>query len=209
MALARLLRSSLQDDLTTYQAIVSRSKELEKDIPPRCSTSGRRKPSAKKRGSKVARRPRVPPQAALPAPEGREGIPTDRIQSSAVSRPAFMTRPAPVPRRTRDSGAFLRNKARTFEARVCAHNNYDELVRMARGLCSSGDVDCGLALRLLPKQVEAERMRYTVRNDAADRLLERAEGHEAVVSADLDELFRRWSDMPGALGDNMHALPLI
>lgn len=214
MGLARRQRNSLQDDLTTYQEIVKRSKELEKDIPPRFSTSARRKSLGKKRGPKVKRGKVVKEEVTEEVRElakqlAGERVPRARKPVVPMTRPSFMARPTPIAVRTRDSASFLRSKVHTFEHQVCTNNSYDDMVRMARGLCASGEVDFGLALRLLPKRVEVERKRYTVRNQEADRLLEAVEAREALVSNDLDELFRKWSDMPVSPGENMHALPLI
>lgn len=218
MGLARRQRNSLQDDLTTYQDIVKRSKELEKDIPPRFSPATRRKAVGKKRGPQKLKRAvkRAVPREVKAEQEAGNGV-LEKKTHVAVLRPAYMKLArgpldplvlalAPV---LKDSASFLREKAITFESHVSTNNSYDDMVRMARGLCASGDVDLGLSLRLLPKQVEVERKRYMISNSEADRLLEAVETRNAFISADLDDLFRKWSDLPICLDHNMRSVPLI
>lgn len=220
MGLARPQRSSLQDDLSKYREIVRRSKELEKDIPPRLASVSRRKPTGKKRGSTKAKRGvkqeegdqvKEEEHASEKIDEGirLEGY-IDRIRKvrPSMARPGT-TRKKPMPVPTKDSASFLRTKATTFEHKVSVENSYENMVRMARGLCASGDIDLGLSFRLLPKLVDVERNRYQIPNPEADRLLAAVENRNAMISADLDDLFRKWSDLPCSSDQSMHSLPLI
>ncbi|EEQ41808.1 hypothetical protein EJF18_80006 [Clavispora lusitaniae] len=191
MSELRLRERNTLQDLKEYEEIIKRSTELEKDIPPRRKHNEPFKPGRKRTPVKIKK---------------------EKKDKHLLKKPAFkpirkqsIFPHAPIP----DSASFVQKKVATFEQHVMIHNSYEKMIQMAKDLSASKKIDFGLSSRLLPKNLDKEKSRYTIENREGDKLLLEAEKRGALFSNDIDMFFRKLSDSPFLQEPDMHSIPFI
>lgn len=209
---------SISEDLLRYQEILGQSEELEKDIPPKSDLGRQKRPRV---GRKRTRQRKLKndhtklPRPCYGKPIGSGKGKSDR-QKSPRSRTSRNLRSSGAPgeqdiqaNKLADStttpacaSAKLADKATSFQDKISLESLYDTMIEMVRD--SSKDIDFGMLLRLLPKNIELEKRRFQVENTEAEKLLWNMQ--RAMFSDDIDMFFRQISGRPVGVANS---IPLI
>jgi len=216
--------ATLHEDIQKYQQILTKSEELEKDIPPRSVFDCQKRARVTKR--KLIKLKNAP----IPRPQfGGPKVINTKVKKSvveAVKSEKVHQKRSSIRTRSRSKLAELvletslksqleakvqvkkapikplSAKAITFENKVMAGNLYSELVEKIRD--ASNDIDFGMLWKLLPKNIDLEKEKFNVENKEADKLLWKM--LTAAFSDDIDLFFRKISGWPL---DNAQSLPLV
>lgn len=193
------------EDLIQYQELLKRSDELELDIPPRNDVKLQKKGKVGKKRAKLRKLKKSQPEppkhhhnysifkkreeksAGKVAVKVEDEAPKRKLRSSAkeVEVPVVLTKSNySIPKFTKSPT--------TFHDKVSIDNLYESMIELIRN--SSADIDFGMLLGFLPKNIEYEKRKFQVENQEAERLLWNMQ--RATFSNDIDTFFRQISGRP-------------
>lgn len=189
------------EDLIRYQELLKRSDELELDIPPRNDVKLQKKGKIGKKRAKLRKVKKSQPEPPkhhhnysifkkreeTTAAKVEDDATKRRLRSSAkeVEVPVVLTKPNySIPKFTK--------LPTTFHDKVSIDNLYESMIELIRN--SSAEIDFGMLLGFLPKNLEYEKRRFQVENQEAERLLWNMQ--RATFSNDIDTFFRQISGRP-------------
>lgn len=226
--------SSFQEDLHKFQEILTRSAELEKDIPPRSVYDCQKRARGAKRKLKLK-------NGKIPRPKyGGPRIKGETVKQTVKEKKNHGKK---VTKRSsselnRGTGVRTRSKSKKGEkvddSETHKKIESDLRLKMAKQFPSkslreravtfedkvvtqnlysalvekirdaSDDIDFGMLWRLVPKNIAVERASFSVENKEADKLLWTTQA--AAFSDDIDLFFRQISGWPL---ENSQSLPLV
>lgn len=187
----------LSSDILKYNEIVSRSKDLEKDIPPKRGNWAE-KPRRSARIVKKSRRRQSPRQKAKEKKKPHRPA----KDKKKLHRPAYSFTRVSVKREEGSENALMRAKAKSFEQQVITQNSYTDLIRIIR---NQSDLDFSMMCKLLPKNLDYEKERFRCDNAGTEPLVSMM--NASVFSNDIDQFFRQLSDVVVPFVEN--SVPLV
>lgn len=167
-------------DVARYKELVTRSSELEDDIPP-------------KRGNRSEK-----PRRSCRIKNTRKRA---RSTDTRPQRPAYIIKSV-EPKVTKKSLAAntalkkvpsIISKATSFEHRVIVENSYTDLILIIRGQASN-ELDYAAMWNILPKNIDYEKKRFNIETSKGP-LLQLLPRRASVFSNDIDQFFRLLSDL--------------